>query len=116
MRFKVQHIVLFISFFICVLLYTSIYHSYHLKKEIGLKINFIVAKKDVRINGFCTLYDENKNEFPIKSYAFYESLVYEGDSLVKKENSKLLLVYRKRNWRDYGEDDSYFIAEKINLD
>ena len=112
---KKRHMIIAILFFPIVILYTSISHTFRKKEDYSLKINFIVARKKERANGFCDLYDKNRNVLPLKSYTFNRSQVYEGDSIVKKDSSYLVYVYRKKNWLDYGIDDSYFVAEKINL-
>jgi hypothetical protein len=112
---KRRYIIIAILFFSIVIFYTTISHKLNLKKDYSLKLNFIVAQKKDRVNAFCDLYDKNKNEIPLKSYTFYKGQVYEGDSIVKKDNSYLVYIYRKKNWLHYGNDNSYFVAAKINL-
>ncbi|WP_310560157.1 hypothetical protein [Flavobacterium sp.] len=111
-----KSIIIFISFFIIVILFIQIDHYFNLKKDYQLKVNFIVEKKVERDNGTCYLYTKNDTEFPLQSFLFYKSQIYERDSVVKKSDSYLIYVYRKRNWKDYGIDKTYFVAEKIQLD
>jgi hypothetical protein len=109
-------IIIFISVFVILIVSSTIGHYYYLKNDYKAKLNFVVAKKKSDQKGLCRLYDNKGNKISIKSHFFSKNQVYVEDSIVKKENSYLIMVYRKRNWKDYGNDDSYFVAEKIELD
>jgi hypothetical protein len=105
-------IIIFISFVTLVILYTSISHANYLKKDYKLRINFLVSKRIDKSHGLCDLYDAEGKKIPIKSRFFGINEIYTGDSIVKKENSNLLYVYRKKNWND----EFYYIAEKLYLE
>ena len=100
-----------VGFFVVVISLTLIFHVCFLNDDYDKNVNFIVAKRDVRINGYCTLYDKDQNKMPIQSHTFYKSEIYIGDSIVKAKKSMFLFVYRKKNPTDL----KYYIAEKINL-
>lgn len=108
-------IIAFILFWIILILYSIISHYYYLKKDYALSINFLVAKKEVNMKGHCKLFDNKKNELSIRSFSFFESEIYVGDSIVKKSSSYSVYVYRKKNWKYEVADTTYFVAEKINL-
>jgi hypothetical protein len=112
---KRNSIIFFGAFFLILILTGIIGYYYHLKKDYTLNVNFLVAEKKVNAKGHCTLFDEEKKELPIRSFSFFESEVYVGDSIVKESNSYLVYVYRKKKWRYEVTDNTYFIAEKINL-
>jgi|GEM_PF-5457047 len=111
---KNRALIIMISFFL-ILIVSGMIRHYYLKQDYSRKFIFLVVKKEINTKGNSDLFDKNNNELPLKSFIFYQSQAYEGDSIVKNANSYFVYVYRKRNWRDYGSDDSYFVAEKINL-
>ena len=113
---KPKHIIIFICSFLLLILYIEISHRYALKRDLPVKVNFLVAVIKDRANAYCDVFDEDKNEFPLKSYSFVRHQIYTGDSIVKESNSNIIYIYRKRNWRDYKSDDSYYIAKKIQYD
>ena len=112
---KNKALIIMISLFLILILSGTIGHYYYLNQDYSQKFIFLVTKKEINAKGNCDLFDKNNSKLPLKSFMFYQSQVYEGDSLVKKANSYFVYVYRKSNWRDYGSDESYFVAEKINL-
>ena len=93
---KRNSIIIFGAFFLILILTGIIGHYYYLNQDYQLKFVFIVAKKKVSEKGRCHLFDKNEIELPLKSYMFYKSQIYEGDSIVKKPNSYFVKVYRKK--------------------
>lgn len=107
--------IIMISLFLILIVSSTIRHYYYVKQDYSRKFIFLVAKKEINTKGKCDLFDKNDKELPLKSFKLFQSQVYKGDSIVKRANSYFVYVYRKRNWRNYGSDNSYFVAEKINL-
>jgi hypothetical protein len=101
-----------ISLVFLIIIYSSVSRMNNLKNEYKLQINFVVAKRIDNANGTCELYDYKRKRIPIKTYFFTIDETYIGDSIVKKANSNLIYVYRKKNW----SDEKYYIAEKLDLD
>ena len=101
-----------ISLFFLFFIYSSVSQKNNLKNEYKLQINFVVAKRTENANGTCELYDYKGKRIPIKTYFFTITETYTGDSIVKKANSNLIYVYRKKNW----SDEKYYIAEQLDLE
>jgi hypothetical protein len=113
---KPKIVIIFFSCFLLVILISEISHKYYLREDFKLNVKFIVEKKEEQINGRCHLFDKKNKELPLKNFLVFKNQVYVGDSIVKESNSYMVCVYRKRNCLDYTSDNSYFVAEKINLE
>ncbi len=111
-----RNLIIFISVFLILIISLFVIHHFALKEDYKTQINFVVAKKEINDKGRCDLSDSQDNPLPLESFKFFKTEVYVGDSIVKKSNSYLVLVYRKRNWKNYSDDDTYFVAKKIEID
>jgi hypothetical protein len=100
---KANKKILFIPiFFICVLTINYFCYTYYSKKEFKQKINFSIAKINITSALRCELYDKNGTELDLNSYTFFKTdSLRTNDSIVKKENSSKMLVYRKNNSGKY---------------
>ena len=97
-----KNILALLIFFICVLTINYFCHNYYFKKEFKQKIIFLIARIDITPAYRCELYDKSGTKLDLKSYTFYDSDSLKiNDSIVKKENSSKMLVYRKNNKGKY---------------
>ena len=100
---KINKKLLFIPiFFISVLTVNYFTSSYYSKKEFKQKINFLIERIEVSPALRCNFYNKKGVELKLNSYTFFENLkISVNDSIVKKENSSKLLIFRKNKNMKY---------------
>ncbi|MCK6608061.1 MAG: hypothetical protein L6Q46_07120 [Flavobacterium sp.] len=98
-----KRILIFFSVFGIIIISSFLFGEKSKKRDFKSSINFVVHNKKINSALKLSLFNDKGKEFDL-GYVFYSfDKIYEGDSLVKYQNSHILYVYRKSN-----DNSSYY--------
>jgi capsular polysaccharide biosynthesis protein len=68
------------------------------KEEYKSEYNFVITKIESSSKQHLIFYDKKKTKYLFTNYIFTKNeLIFEGDMVIKKANSKVLYIYRKHS-------------------
>mgnify|MGYP006167516645 FL=1 len=103
-----KRILIFFSVFGIIIISSFLFGEKSKKRDFKSSINFVVHNKKINSALKFSLFNDKGKKIDL-GYVFYSfDKIYEGDSLVKYQNSHILYVYRKSNYNSsyYSKVDS----------
>lgn len=98
--FKKSQVLYILIFLSIVFIIGSLLYNYYKNLDYKNEIYFVVDKVEESPSLRCYYYDKNGRELSLSSHTFYAPTdIVKGDVIIKKANSKKLIIYRNDSIR-----------------